>query len=73
MKQTTIWLTASLALSACAVPGDFCDVVTSPKHFAAATARAMVATNRSEVEQIAVENDYGARHCRWMKEPDNGH
>ena len=64
-----IWLIASLALSACA-RDTFCVVVPGPKEFAAETAQAMVATDRADVEQIATENEYGARHCGWPKQGD---
>ena len=65
MKRIPILLTACLALSGCAVPGDFCDVVPGPKVFARETAVAMVRTDRGATEQIAIENEYGARFCAW--------
>lgn len=64
MKPTTILLTGFLILTGCA-ERDFCTVVPGPKVFDAATARVMVATDRPDVQQIAVENEYGARHCDW--------
>lgn len=65
MKRTRIWLIASaLALAGCG-SGDFCDVVPAAKEFDAATALVMVKTDRQDVVQIRVENDYGARHCDW--------
>lgn len=64
MKATTILLTASLmALAACG-DGDFCDVWTGPKAFDRDTAAMMVRTDRDDVEGIATENEYGARHCK---------
>lgn len=66
MKQTTIWLIVSAAaLAGCGKVGDFCDVVPGAKEFEPATARVMVKTDRTDVVQIRVENDYGARHCDW--------
>lgn len=66
MKLMMIWLTVSAAaLAGCGKVGDFCDVVPGAKQFAPETARLMVKTDRPDVEQIRVENDYGAEHCDW--------
>lgn len=43
--------------------GDFCDVWQGVKSFDPATAAQMVRTDRSDVEGIRVENDYGREHC----------
>jgi hypothetical protein len=58
-----LWLTGSLAVSGCAVPGDFCDVVTGPIAFAAGTASQIVATDRDMAELIDVQNGYGRKYC----------
>lgn len=63
MKRMTIFSIAFLALSNCA--GDFCQVVPGEKTFAPDTARAALQTDRETLRQIAVENEYGLRHCSW--------
>lgn len=63
MRLTMIWLTVLAA--GCTKPGDFCEVWTGEKVFDPETARVMVQTDRPDVEGIAVENEYGRRHCRW--------
>ena len=66
MKRTMICCAAFLSLSACAVPGDFCDVVPGEKRFeATVTAPQVLKTDREDVEQIRFENEYGRRHCVW--------
>ncbi|MCA0961130.1 hypothetical protein [Salipiger bermudensis] len=66
MKRTMSCCAVFLSLSACAVPGDFCDVVPGEKRFdAAVTAPQMLKTDREDVEQIRVENEYGRRYCSW--------
>lgn len=67
MKQTTILLTAFLGLSACDVAGDFCQVVKAPLVFDPSTSAVMVKTDRIAVEGIAVQNEYGGKHCDWAK------
>ncbi|EAU45056.1 hypothetical protein R2601_22756 [Salipiger bermudensis HTCC2601] len=48
------------------MPGDFCDVVPFEKRFEATeTAPQMLKTDREDVKQIRVENEYGRRHCSW--------
>ncbi len=51
-------------LSSCAVPGDFCEVVTGEKRFDPETGAAMIRTDREDVVQIRVENDYWLARCR---------
>ncbi|WP_242532115.1 hypothetical protein [Salipiger thiooxidans] len=51
-------------LSSCAVPGDFCEVVAGEKRFDPETGAAMIRTDREDVVQIRVENDYWLAHCR---------
>ena len=63
--RTMISLTGCLAISMCAMPGDFCDVVRGPLDFAPATARQIVATDRDKAEAIDVQNVYGRAHCGW--------
>lgn len=63
MKPMMVLLTAFLGLSACAKPGDFCEVWQGSKIFAPETARLMVQTDRPDVEGIKVENTYGEKHC----------
>lgn len=65
MHRMMTWLTLSLSLSACAVPGDFCDVVKGPLVFERETALSMVKTDRPDVESIKVQNDYGRKNCEW--------
>lgn len=65
MKLTTTWLIALVALTGCGKAGDFCEVVPGPKVFKTSTAQLMVKTDRPDVEQIRVENDYGTSHCDW--------
>lgn len=63
MRRTMIWCAASLSLTACS--GDFCDVVPGPKLFDPETSAEMVRTDRQDVIQIRVENEYGKRNCGW--------
>lgn len=65
MIRTTTLLILLASVSACATPGDFCDAVRQPLEFDPATARVMVQTDRTDVENIKVQNTYGARHCTW--------
>lgn len=65
MQRMMIWLTILASLSACAVSGDFCDVVRHPLIFDHATARVMVGTDRPDVERIKVQNSYGSKNCDW--------
>lgn len=65
MKLMMVLLLAFLTLSACAVPGDFCQVVKSPLSFDPETAKRMVVTDRPDVERITVQNTYGERYCDW--------
>lgn len=58
-------LSAFLAVSSCAVPGDFCEVVIGAIEFEPETALQMTRTDRPSVEQIALQNEYGYRHCGW--------
>lgn len=63
-KTTPLWLIASLAVSGCTMQaGDFCDVVTGPLAFDAATAAQIVATDRQAAERIDVQNAYGRANC----------
>ena len=61
--RTLLTMTLLTALAMCSNPGDFCDVWQGTKSFDPETARQMVKTDRSDVEGIKVENDYGAKHC----------
>ncbi|GAA6176953.1 hypothetical protein NBRC116593_28720 [Sulfitobacter pacificus] len=64
MKLRTVLMMPLLTVSAmCSNAGDFCDVWQGPKRFDPSTAAIMVQTDRSDVEGIKVENDYGAGHC----------
>lgn len=64
MRRMTMLLGVFLSLASCSA-GDFCDVVPGPKLFAPETSAVMVRTDRPDVDQIAVENEYGRRHCGW--------
>ncbi len=64
MKRMMICSIALLGLASCAA-GDFCQVVPGEKRFAPATARAVLETDRDVLRQIAVENEFGHRHCGW--------
>ena len=64
MKLTMVLLTGSLILTGCG-KNDFCLVVPGPKLFDPETSKVMVQTDRPDVEQIAVENEYGKRNCGW--------
>ena len=64
MKRTMICCAAFLSLTACE-RGDFCDVVPGPKLFDPGTGAVMIQTDRDDVAQIRVENEYGQRHCSW--------
>ena len=57
-------------LSSCAVPGDFCEVVTGEKRFDPATGAAMIRTDREDVVQIRVENDYWLARCQVSDKSD---
>lgn len=64
MKRMTICCAAFLSLTGCE-RGDFCEVVPGPKLFDQATGAAMIQTDRDDVVQIRVENEYGAKRCDW--------
>jgi hypothetical protein len=64
MKRMMICSIALLALASCTA-GDFCQVVPFEKRFDPATARAVLTTDREVLRQIAVENEFGRRHCDW--------
>lgn len=53
----------TLGLSACAVPGDFCDVVQAPLTFEPETSTRIVATDRPTGERISAQNDYWRSNC----------
>lgn len=62
--MTTTSLLVSLGvLSACAKPGDFCEVVRGEIVFEAETAQAVVRTDRPTAEQIAAQNAYWRDNC----------
>lgn len=67
LKRKTIrnLLTASAVagVSACAQPGDFCDVWPGPLRFERETAAQMVETDRAAVIIIDTLNRYGATRC----------
>lgn len=65
-RAMMISLMPCLALSLCASPGDFCDVVSGPILFPADVAKVVVAEARGEAEQIHVQNGYGATACGWV-------
>ena len=68
LKQWTIpalLIVSAASVSGCAVPGDFCDVVKSPIEFEPETARQIVKTDRREAEEIATQNEYGSKFCKW--------
>ena len=61
---TQALLMLSLAsLSACVVPGDFCEVVLAPLEFEGATSSQIVATDRPTGESIAAQNAYWRSNC----------
>lgn len=62
-KMTLALLTVSL-VAGCKVPGDFCAVQTAPIVFEAATAQAVVRTDRVQAVRIAAQNEYWGRHCK---------
>ena len=51
-------------LSACAKPGDFCEVVRDEVVFAPDTAQAVVRTDRPVAEAIDAQNAYWRGNCR---------
>lgn len=69
MHPMTNWRSLSLVavliaiLSACATPGDFCDVVAAPILFTPETSTRIVETDRPAAEAIRVQNDYWRRYC----------
>lgn len=62
VKTMVLLLSASLA-GACSAPGDFCDVVSGPIEFPAATAQTLVREARPEVVRIDSQNTYWRSHC----------
>ena len=68
-KKHRRWTTQALlmfslaSLSACALPGDFCEVVLAPLEFEAGTSAQIVATDRVTGESIAAQNAYWRRNC----------
>lgn len=72
MRLMQILLIVSLvALSGCAAPGDFCDVVRGPILMTGGTAARVVATDRAAAEAIDTQNSYGRRNCSGWKFPTN--
>ena len=65
MRMMMILLLASLSVSACTQPGNFCQVVKAPLSFDPSTAQQMVKTDRADVERITVQNTYGEQNCDW--------
>lgn len=56
-------------LTGCATTGDFCHVVKAPLTFHPDTAAAIVRADRATGERIAVQNEYGSKHCQWKARP----
>ncbi len=56
------------SLSACAVPGDFCEAVSGPILFPEQVAAVVVQGARPEAVRIDALNTYGAKYCPWDKE-----
>ena len=61
-------LCAASLVSACAVPGDFCEAVSGPILFPEQVAAVVVQGARPEAVRIDALNTYGAKHCPWDKE-----
>jgi hypothetical protein len=65
-KMMTLWPLGLLAsLSACAVPGDFCEAVSGPILFPEQVAAVVVQGARPEAVRIDTQNRYGAARCGW--------
>jgi hypothetical protein len=65
-KMMMLWSLGLLAsLSACAVPGDFCEVVSGPIQFPEQVAAVVVQGARPEAVKIDTQNRYGAARCGW--------
>jgi hypothetical protein len=64
----TLWSLGLLAsLSACAPPGDFCDVVSGPILFPGEVAAVVVQGARPQAVKIDTQNQYGAARCGWKE------
>ncbi len=58
-------LCAVSLVSACAVPGDFCEAVSGPILFPEQVAAVVVQGARPEAVRIDAQNRYGAARCGW--------
>jgi hypothetical protein len=58
-------LCAVSLVSACAAPGDFCEVVSGPIQFPEQVAAVVVQGARPEAVKIDTQNRYGAARCGW--------
>lgn len=69
ISMKTPLLAASLAVGSCfGGGGEFCDVAKRPlDNWAEDTARAMYRTNKPEVDELLVRNEWGYRHCGWTR------
>lgn len=52
--------------------GDFCDVAKPDVYATSTVAAYMVKNDPEHVRRDVAENEYGVKHCGWVKSPEQG-